>query len=85
MVRLTQEQYETVLVALPASLRKTLRAEASFGGSDAVTFGDGIANDIYNELMEYVVLHTLDRDQDITSRGREIERIADLIFDQSGG
>lgn len=84
MVRLTNEDYELVLATLPAALRKEITLAAQTDG-ESVIFDDDIGGEAYEAMMEYITLHEFTRDYDITPRGRELELIADSIYDQSGG
>lgn len=84
MVTITQNDYALVLASLSAPLRGRLRREATVSTS-GVTFGDDVAAEVYTEMMDYITLRELDCDYAITSKGRELERIAMTIFTHSNG
>ena len=84
MVTLPASDFTMVMAALSAPIRKRLKVEA-IEGSDSVMFGDGIAADVYTEVMRYIALFGLTQDHAVTLKGRELGLIAHSIFEQSGG
>ena len=84
MITLPASDYTMVLATLSAPIRKKLKLEA-MEGADSVMFGDGVAADVYTEVMRYIALFGLTQDHAVTPKGRELGLIAHSIFEQSGG
>lgn len=84
MVLLPRDDFEIVLLTLPAALRRKLQGVVTHS-EKGVLFDDDVASDVYTSMMDYVVLHGYDKDYILTPSGEELENIALSIFDQSGG